>query len=297
MCHLNFSKIFIVTPPGYVTGGVEAIFQFCDAINSQGGDCYLVFSNYHPNPIPDEYKRYKIKIGAIENSFENLLIVPEIWPHLLDDPRFNSITKAIWWLSIDNAVGRHSLDYSKDIIHFYQSYYAESFLEEKKVQKKFPLFDYISEDYFTERDLGDKKNIICYSIKGEQLANSLKPLLPEYDFVMLKGMTREEVIQTLMRSKVFIDFGSHPGKDRIPREAAILGNCVITNKRGSANFVKDVGILEKYKIENEETDKIVDIIKDCIENYETRIGDFQEYRNTIISQKEEFFEQTKTLIK
>ena len=45
-----------------------------------------------------------------------------------------------------------------------------------------------------------------------------------------------------------MDFGFHPGVDHLPREAAILRNCVITNKEGSA-FIKAVSIDNRYKFE------------------------------------------------
>lgn len=53
----------------------------------------------------------------------------------------------------------------------------------------------------------------------------------ELNFKPIINMTRDEVIRELQRAKVYIDFGNHPGKDRIPREAAILGCCAIVGKR------------------------------------------------------------------
>ena len=41
-------------------------------------------------------------------------------------------------------------------------------------------------------------------------------------WVPLIGMTTEEMRSCMSKSKVYIDFGNHPGKDRIPREAAIF---------------------------------------------------------------------------
>ena len=40
----------------------------------------------------------------------------------------------------------------------------------------------------------------------------------------------------LMKSKIYLDFGYHPGKIGL-REAALFGNCVITNLKGSAAFI------------------------------------------------------------
>ena len=44
-----------------------------------------------------------------------------------------------------------------------------------------------------------------------------------------------------------MDFGFHPGQDRLPREAAILKNCIITNKEGSAAIFQDVPIADEFK--------------------------------------------------
>lgn len=33
------------------------------------------------------------------------------------------------------------------------------------------------------------------------------------------------MILTMRKAKVYIDFGFHPGKDRIPREAVMCGAC------------------------------------------------------------------------
>ena len=43
-----------------------------------------------------------------------------------------------------------------------------------------------------------------------------------------------------------MDFGFHPGQDRLPREAALLKNCIITN-REELSFYKDMPIAEEFK--------------------------------------------------
>ena len=102
-------------------------------------------------------------------------------------------------------------------------------------------------------------------------------------------MKREEVISLLKKTKVYIDFGNHPGKDRIPREAAILGCCVITNRKGSANYQKDIPIYQRYKVsENTDIPEIVDIIKDCLKNYKLRYKNFDNYRKVIKKEYKKF---------
>jgi hypothetical protein len=105
------------------------------------------------------------------------------------------------------------------------------------------------------------------------------------------------VIKTLQKAKVYIDFGNHPGKDRIPREAAILGCCVITGKRGSAAFFEDVPIPDEYKFEDKEKNipKIIDKIKDCLENYEKRYEDFDYYREVIKNEPQKFIEDLRKI--
>ncbi len=161
----KFEKIYIMTPPATITGGPEALFQLSDAINKQGGYGVTLFSSHHLDPIPLEYKKYETRyIGEqLENYEENLLIVPEIWTHLMEDKSIKT-TKAIWWLSIDNGYGRESVNYSnEEILHFYQSQYAEEYLKSKGAKNILPLFDYLSDNYFEDYSPIEKRNLICYS--------------------------------------------------------------------------------------------------------------------------------------
>ena len=44
-------------------------------------------------------------------------------------------------------------------------------------------------------------------------------------------MSANQVINIFKRTKIYIDFGYHPGKDKMPREAVLFNNCVITNQK------------------------------------------------------------------
>ncbi|MGB9794571.1 hypothetical protein [Caldisericum exile] len=85
---------------------------------------------------------------------------------------------------------------------------------------------------------------------------------------------KTEVIETLQRVKVYVDFGNHSGKNRLPREAIILGCCLITGKRESTAFFEDVPIHDEYKFEDIEENifKIIEKIRDCFENFKERYG-------------------------
>ena len=161
------------------------------------------------------------------------------------------------------------------------------------------LSEYLNEDFLkTQTDLSKKENIVAFNPKkGFSFTKKIISLAKDIKFVPLINMGRDKVIKTLRKAKVYIDFGNHPGKDRIPREAAILGCCVITGKRGSAAFFEDVPIPDEYKFEDKEENipKIIDKIKDCLENYEKRYEDFDYYREVIKNEPQKFIEDLRKI--
>jgi hypothetical protein len=104
-------------------------------------------------------------------------------------------------------------------------------------------------------------------------------------------MSINEVQELLLKSKIYIDFGNHPGRDRFPREAASLGCSIITNKKGSAKNNIDINISEKYKFNDKselELDKIVDLIKDIAVNFRSHHDSYNSYRKTILGDEKRF---------
>lgn len=97
-------------------------------------------------------------------------------------------------------------------------------------------------------------------------------------------ISAQEVTSILHRAKVYIDFGPHPGMDRIPREAALANCIIITNKAGSAAYAEDVPIPEQYKVGEFNVDAIHKLLVDSLENYETRTKNFDKYREWINGQ-------------
>lgn len=203
-------------------------------------------------------------------------------------------------------IKKYSLQDFKEIIeqvdfHLVQSYYAMMHLQKNNIPKNkiFYLSDYLNEDFLKiNTDLSKKENIVVYNPKkGFVFTRKIIKKAPDIKFVPIVNMTRKQVIETLQRAKVYIDFGNHPGKDRIPREAAILGCCVITGMRGSAKYFEDVPIPNEYKFEDKEENipRIIDKIRECFENYEKKTKDFESYREIIKSEPEKFIEDLKKI--
>ena len=286
------SKIYVKIPAQAIAGGVESLFQLSDAINNVGGQSIVVWDINNSNPIPSKYSHYNIQHSTqVEDSEKNWIIYPEVWTEKLNE--YKNLKKGIWWLSVDNNHGKFN-DFGNDsITHFYQSYYAQSFLVKKNTEKILPLFDYIPSNYIdTTFNIEDKKNIVCYNpVKGNDVTSEIKRLNPEIEFIPIVGMSESQIIDLLKISKVYIDFGHHPGRDRIPRESAILGNCVITNTKGSSGFYGDIPVNSIFKVT--EITEVGNIIKNCFDKFELTLNHFSMYRNMIKNQKDQMYNLVK----
>ncbi len=186
--------------------------------------------------------------------------------------------------------------------HLAQSFYAVDFLKGKGVKNVLYLSEYLNPNFLKiNTDLNLKEDFVVFNpLKGLNFTKKIiKASKGRIKFVPIINMTREQVIQTLQKAKIYIDFGNHPGKDRLPREAAILGCCVITGKKGSAAYYEDVPIPEKYKFDDR-TDNIpliVNTIDYCIRNYNKAINDFDYYREFIKNEPQKFLNDLKKTFK
>lgn len=184
------------------------------------------------------------------------------------------------------------------ITHAYQSEYAQNYLQRRGVGSLVALKDYINTEYLTQSEFGHKENIVLYNpAKGLRFTQRLMAAAPHIEFKPIIGMTRDQVAAAMKRSKVYIDFGNHPGKDRLPRECAMNGCCVITGKEGSAAFFEDVAIDEQYKFEGSPRSigAVIRLIEDIFAHYDTHIERFTYYRRRIADEKREFEQQTAQL--
>ena len=187
---------------------------------------------------------------------------------------------------------------AKGIRFAYQCYYIKHSLNKHGVFRTYPLMDYINTEYIKDFNKERRDNIVLYNpSKGFDFTKQLISIAPDIKWVALKGFTREQLVQLLQNSKLYIDFGNHPGKDRLPRECAMNGCCIITGKRGAARYYEDVMIPSKYKFDESIVDKnvIIDKIRFVLNNYEKVIDDFDSYRKKIKTEKAEFEKQIEIL--
>ncbi|URZ09111.1 hypothetical protein [Clostridium felsineum] len=312
------SKIFVVCIAKYTTGGIELLHQFVYKLNKLGLNAYMFYvGETTEDPVPDEYKKYNIScVTEIEDDPNNLLIVPEVMTMFLY--KYKNIRKAIWWLSIDNYYASIELleknrdnpklkafiqdfkyfDFKdKDVLHLAQCQYIIDTLKKEGITNIYYLSDYLNRDFIEKNsslNLKNRENIVVYNPKkGLEFTEKLIKAGNSINWKPIINMTRDEVITLLRKAKVYIDFGNHPGKDRIPREAAICGCCVITDKRGSANYFEDVPIDASFKFEDSEENipAILNKINSCTQNFSTESMNFNNYRKIIKNSEAEFENQ------
>lgn len=285
--------ICIACPAKLETGGPELLHQLGYKLNLLGFDArmYYYSKEVFEDPVADAYKKYQVpRVSELKDYEGNIIILSEMVISVLE--RIQYAEKVLWWLSVDNAeVGELEekiLKTDKRTKHFVQSAYAYSYvtnelgIEENRVRY---LSDYLNSEFLVPREPQVRDDVVLFNpAKGIDVTI---PLIQASDarikWRALKGLTPAQMRQAMEEAKVYIDFGYHPGKDRIPREAAISGCCVITNKRGAAAFPQDVAIAEdKYKFGEERSKaEVLMCIYDLLQNYEERIADYEVYRERI----------------
>ncbi len=256
----------------------------------------------------------------------SLVIWPEIWTNLVDSLEGNH-QNAIWWLSVNNNSGKYQQWGRRDILHLYQSQYAKCHIlkniekaranninngggepDDSNILSKqvLPMTEYIYKSLVeVDQSLEDSQRdleILYNPLKGIHYTDAIRKRSDKkFQFTPIGGsgdkrITPAQVTKLLHRAKVYIDFGPHPGMDRLPREAALANCIVITNTAGAAFYDEDVPIPSSYKIDTFDVEKIHSLLKKAVEEYDVKKADFDTYRKWIVGQKIEMEGCVKRLV-
>lgn len=311
-------KVFVCCPGDTVTGGPELLHQFVDKLRQQGADAQIMYYPFEEKfSTPSVYEHYNVPVADFASSDFNgaTVVFPEVCTRFAK--LFDKANVVVWWLSVDNYFGPYSksdltikirhfqralrgkkmfLSSMKKYHHMTQSEYAKIFLAKNNLPSTM-LTDYLNDAHLkSEPSLIERENIIAYNPKkGVEYTQVLIGSNPGVKFVPIENMSPQQVRELLSRSKAYIDFGTHPGKDRFPREAAMAGCCIITGKRGSAENNVDVPIPHKYKIDEKDpllAEKFGVLIRSIFADFESHSREFDEYRHTIRQEPEVFDIQT-----
>lgn len=246
--------VYIVCTKKLTTGGAELLHQLCFELNSLSVDSNMSYffrqeNKYIEVEINQNYKKYcKYDFSSkIVDELGNVVILPETMAYLAKYIKHARVV--IWWLSIDNYLINFNYDYYrcngfkatyselkklfrrpsfnklKKYEHIVQSKYAKDFLNNVGINSEI-VGDYINLE-FLNSDLEIKKeNIVCFNPKkGIEISKKIIEFYSKKEtdlvFIPIIGLNPDGVIKLMKRSKIYIDFGGHPGKDRMPREARI----------------------------------------------------------------------------
>ena len=291
------------------TGGPEALHQLADSCSRQGFECSL---HYYEGDLELAahfacYSRVHI-VDEIPDEPDCVVVVPEsAWSQV---QRFRRARVVLWWLAVDETPGLVSHLGNPEILHACQSEYACRFVQERGAARSYLLQDYINETYRAVSG-GSRLNLVAFNPrKGIEFTRLIVARLGEtYGFAPLTGLDREQVKDLLRRAKAYIDFGPHPGKDRLPREAALMGSCVIVGDRGSARNAIDVPIPAAYKLAVLQTpavdgkriklefdlDATCQLIDSVMLDFERHAQAFEPYVKRIALERDEFDRQVGAL--
>lgn len=319
--------IYVVYPRGQKTGGPEALHQLVDALRKHGQDAYLV---PHPATVRNErvtaFEVYDApEATRVIDSHDSIVVVPEVFINYLFDLKF--ALPICWWLSIDNSatfIARKSVERSAPmeifnrtsrvaprilalrtsfdvarirrsrIIHAVQSSYAWAYLFTNLRVIPSLLSDYTPLDEFkTARPRADRlPNLVTYNpVKGGHIIREvIKRTDPSILWRPIQGMSRPEVVSTLQESGIYIDLGHHPGKDRLPREAAVSRALTLVSRRGSGAFYGDVPIPWEHKVTpgRDEIAVVSEMLPSLIDNLQLEVDKQDPYRIIIEGERNRF---------
>ena len=316
------TKFFLIAPANFYTGGPLSLHELASALKRLGYEVYMVYYGaQNDSPVHPWFKKFHIPVATvIEDKPENIIISPETIPYFV--MMLKKIQMVVWWMSVDNyliyliedmklmiesrtflkrwTTPMHTPDFTK-VEHLHQSEYARLFLKVNNIPDNKILHElrgYLAQSFYDNEskiDVDKKENIVVFNPKkGFEFTKQIFESADAKGLVVapIQNMSPEQVQDLLARAKVYIDFGFHPGRERIPREATLSHCVVITGRRGSAENPIDIPIDEDFKFEDkpENIPKIIEKIRYVFENFKAEHDRQNSYREIILHERDYFFQ-------
>ena len=303
-------EIIHICPANFATGGTESIHQLVCALNKVDNvHAKILYVNWdkQSDPRPKEYKHYGCEyITDFPNGFRDCVIFPEVYGNQAIEPQYKDCVVAMNWAGVDvydwNVPEEERGIYlqRKDMIHIARSKYAVDYLA-KKGLKSVEVACTVSNEFFESYTDKPRWNTVLYNGTLFKLTPFQKAVMDtctkryQVRFMPLAGYTRDRMLELFRGSKLYIDFGEFSGRERIPREAALCGCCVLTSRLGCAGYYEDVAIPDEYKFNADELERAVEKVAYILTHYNKCKGDFDSYRNSLKHDREIYPEQVKEL--
>lgn len=240
--------IYILALHGVATGGPEATHQLSDELIRLGFDARLVYFKWDDlregplrefpayEPFAPEYARYKVNLArSLPDEEGAVIVLPETACALA--PAWRKAKVLIWWLSVDYGLGPLSalnLNHLRapNVFHASQSRYAERFVEALGFRSLGMLSDYTVDltEYATPLPMSERPKLVAFNARADKviadlpaIGEAIANLDPEIKLIAIANMSRPQIASIFAQARVYVDLGSFPGKDRMPREARSMG--------------------------------------------------------------------------
>jgi hypothetical protein len=289
--------IFIISP--YIQSGApEALHQLCHYLNYYGTNSYIFYTD-KPKGHNLLYKDlYPLVQEANVLEDHSIIIYFEIYTYKYFEEKYNLKNSIfmLWWLSINNALTLKTMDINiknQELIHLFHGHYIKETIVPLLSSKHrwYFLHDYLSKE-FTNLE-NKKEDIIAYNPTKDFISG---PLLVQHQFktLPLVELKRKELINLLKNCKIYIDLGSHSGRDRLPREAALLGCVIITSNFCATQNEHDIAIPSIFKMKNEKETLL--FVQKVLDNYDYYYEMQKEYRESLLLDEFRMREQVKFIM-
>ena len=310
------AEVIVVSPGGTTTGGPEALHELVDSINRQGGSAAVLY--WPPKEdwsVPERYAHHDVPVVTMEAvPMARSVVLPEIYTHLRRE--FPASRVGIWWLSVDNffvflprartragrrllrlggrrfhrrLARRHPGLYLRGFdFHLSQSNYATEFLAAHGISSFF-TGDHvraIGEDE-TLLDLGA---VVTNGNKGIAQRQRFEALHPQLSITPLTGLSALEVAGALRSATIYLDFGLQPGRDRMPREAAIRDCVVLARRAGGGANDRDMAIPARCRFDDTEDEfrRIGALVAEILAEPTPALAAQASYRTSVLGEYESF---------
>lgn len=196
-------------------------------------------------------------------------------------------------------------------LHIAQSIYAKNFLLKLGLTEKrvFLLREPLEEEFiYTDVNIRNKRDVVAFNARKAfsityEAVSIIKKIVRNVKIIPLLNVGKDGMLRLLSLSKVFIDIGLHPGRDRPPREAGALSNVVIVNKSGGCYHFEDCPIprrwiipCQKIACRDANPHIIAELTANAIENYQQIIEEFRDFRNHVKLEPESFIKDIEYLL-
>lgn len=251
--------------------------------------------------VPVVYSHYGIKLAdEFSPTANDYVVIPESAMHFL--PLAGEATPIIWWLSVDNIAAGFSqileLRNGK-ALHYVQSRFAADVAHALGFEVSGLLTDYISHSHSDRHRAGGERQGVAYNPrKGLPYLENLRPYLAGVPLHPIEKMTPQQVSELLHSVQVYLDVGDHPGRDRLPREAALAGAVVISSEIGGASHQEDMPVGEEFKFskKNETLEGVAQKVRAAIAGFDEASANQDAYRYWVRGQQVEFGRQVDAML-